>query len=137
MAIKLLNVKVFRDQTTIVEWIRAWELPMLEAIHHNVEVVGEGVSNRTLPDPTDEYQRLLTRYGRTTNEDGSRGIPYVAAVFGQFQVGTTRLAEAMKASEVPALVETKGVWCSDPVYSPEVAEAPAPNGVADLLTAAN
>ena len=101
MTIKALELKIRRKELAeFVETFAAWELPILEAMHHTVEIVGETTWDREAPETQDEYKRLETRYGRTTNEDGSRGLPYVAAVFGQFNVGMQRLGDAIKAATV-------------------------------------
>jgi hypothetical protein len=99
MAIKCLTVKVHRSEVMEpVTTIRAWELPILEAMHVTVEVIDEAPYAIKITSADDEYARLEKVYGRTTNEDGSRGLPYVAAVYGQFQLGRNRLLEAIKGA---------------------------------------
>jgi hypothetical protein len=103
MTIKAVQVKVRRSEVIEpVAIFAAWELPILEAMHLEVAVLQELTLPRDPPDALAEYQRLETRYGRTTNEDGTRGLPFVAAVYGQFNVGQSRLADAIKAATVEA-----------------------------------
>lgn len=119
MSIKALEVRIVRNElATFVEWFPSWELPILEAMHQSATVVGQSTMDRDAPDVQDEYKRLETRYGRTTNEDGSRGLPYVAAVYGQFNVGYSRLGDAIKA----ATVETPPADASDLLGSPVTVE---------------
>lgn len=119
MSIKALEVRIVRNElATFVEFFPAWELPILEAMHQSATVIGESTTDRDAPDVQEEYKRLETRYGRTTNEDGSRGLPYVAAVYGQFNVGYSRLGDAIRA----ATVETPPADASDLLGSPVTVE---------------
>ena|SRR6266853_552696 len=120
MSIKALELRIVRNElATFVEWFPAWELPILEAMHQSVTVIGQSIfDDRNPPDVQEEYNRLQTRYGRTTNEDGSRGLPYVAAVYGQFNVGYSRLGDAIKA----ATVDTPPADASDLLASPVTVE---------------
>jgi hypothetical protein len=120
MSIKALELRIVRNElVVIVEWVPAWELPILEAMHQSVSLIGQSTfDDREPPDVQEEYKRLETRYGRTTNEDGSRGLPFVAAVYGQFNVGYSRLADAIKA----AIVETPPADASDLLSAPVTVE---------------
>lgn len=109
MAIKFLNLKIFRGEGNmhvIVEKFAAWEYPILEAVHTAVEILGEVVINRDPPEAEDEFQRLVNRYGRSENEDGSKGIPYAAAVFGQHMIGIATLRREIEKATVSAAPET-------------------------------
>lgn len=120
MSIKALEVRIVRNElVAIVEWVPAWELPILEAMHQSATVLSQSTfDDRQPPDVQEEYKRLETRYGRTTNEDSSRGLPFVAAVFGQFNVGYGRLGDAIKA----ATVETPPADASDLLAAPTTVE---------------
>ena len=101
MTIKAVEVKIRRSELTEpVAIYSVWELPILEAAHIQVTVLRELEISRTPPDAQDEYTRLENRYGRTVNEDGSRGLPYVAAIYGQFNAGVQKLADAIKHATV-------------------------------------
>lgn len=104
--LKMKQVMIRRDAALIIpQTVAAWEVPLLEAAHDNVTTEGETTLDRAAPDAQDEYRRLETKYGRSENEDGSRGQPYVAAVYGHVNGGgVARLAEAIKAAtfEAPA-----------------------------------
>lgn len=107
MAIRKLKLKVVRSQMhQIVADFPEWEKPILEAMHEAVEVLGEVVVNRDPPNPAEEYERLTRRYGRSENEDGSRGIPYVGAVYGQHGPGIAALGRAIKEATVDAAPES-------------------------------
>lgn len=108
MAIKYLKLKVHRSEMhTVIRDFPEWEMPILEAMHGTVEVEGKPlIVNRAPPDAQDEYARLERRYGRQENEDGSKGIPYVAAVYGQHGVGVARLKQAIEAGTVEDAPET-------------------------------
>ena len=142
MAIKILTIKVHRSEVTeIPTTIRAWELPILEAMHQTVEVIDEVPYTLIIRNVEDEYQRLQTVYGRTTNEDGSRGLPYVAAVYGQFQLGRQKLAEAIKAATVDEPSAPKGpvpysnLPSADGQPTDGTPTGPAPAEATDLLGA--
>jgi hypothetical protein len=98
---KFVEILIKRDAIlAIPAKVATWELPIIEAAHEGVEVVSEFTFDRPPPDVTDEFERLSQRYGRSENEDGSRGLPYVQAVYGQHGVGLGRLADAIKAATV-------------------------------------
>jgi hypothetical protein len=98
---KFVEILIKRDTAlAIPAKVAAWELPLIEAAHAGVEVLNEAVVDRPPPDVKDEFERLSQRYGRSENEDGSRGLPYVQAVYGQHGVGLGRLADAIKAATV-------------------------------------
>lgn len=101
MAIRYLKVKVIRSELhQVVSDFPEWEIEILEAIHQGVERLGEIVRNEVAPDAEDEFERLKNRYGRSENEDGSRGIPYVASVYGQHNVGINSLRRAIEKATV-------------------------------------
>lgn len=101
MAIKYVKCKVIRSELhQVVDNYPEWEVEILEAIHQGVERLGDMVHNRAAPDAEDEFERLNKRYGRSENEDGSRGIAYVAAVYGQHNVGVNSLRRAIGKATV-------------------------------------
>lgn len=101
MAIKYVKVKVIRSEMhQVIDNYPEWEIEILEAIHQAVERLGEITYNIAAPDALDEFERLKNRYGRSENEDGSRGIPYVASVYGQHNVGVTALRRAIEKAVV-------------------------------------
>jgi len=109
MAIKFVKVRVHRGEGNIhqvVDNFAAWEVPILEAVHTAVEVLGEIVVNRAPPEAADEYGRLEARYGRSENDDGSKGIPFVAAVYGQHAVGVAALRREIAAATTEDAPET-------------------------------
>lgn len=87
--------------------VPAWELDILGAIHARREegpnILGEQwVERDEAPDARGEFARLEQRYGRTLNEDGSKGAPWVAAVYGNQMSGAgSRLASAIAAAVQP------------------------------------
>jgi hypothetical protein len=101
MAIKYVKCKVIRSEMhKVVDNYPEWEVDILEAIHEAVERLGDIVHNVEPPNAEDEYERLKNRYGRSENEDGSRGIPYVATVYGQHNVGISALRRAIEKATV-------------------------------------
>jgi hypothetical protein len=87
------------ENTTIRKDVPAWEVPVLEAVHGDVTVIDDlSVSSPIGPNANDEYMRLSNLYKNTKNEDGSQGVPFVAAVYGQFQQGIEALGEAIAKS---------------------------------------
>lgn len=96
--------------------VPVWELPILEAIHAGaVETRDTLLVDRPVPDNCDEFTRLAQRYGNVTADDGSlTTLPYVASVYGQFGVGTDRLAKAIAdATIVETPVELTEIIVSD------------------------
>jgi len=101
MQTRFAEVIIQRDAAlAIPQKVPAWELPLLEAVHPTVEVVKEFVFDRKPPEAEDEFSRLRTKYGRSENEDGSKGLPFVEAVYGQHGVGIGRLRDAIQAATV-------------------------------------
>lgn len=101
--LKFMKVEIRRNEShTLPLEVAAWEVPILQAVHGDVEVIEEKLVDREAPDAADEFARLANRYGQVRNEDGGKGIPYVASVYGNFGPGTATLARAIKA----AVVET-------------------------------
>lgn len=97
--IRHVIVEIRRNEgATIQNSFAQWEIPVLRAVHgvDAVKEVGERLVDRELPDPADEFQRLMNRYKRSRNEDGSKGTPYVHQVYGEF--GEQKLAEAIQAA---------------------------------------
>lgn len=92
MGIRYIKAKVVRSEMhTIIRDFPEWEIPILEAMHQSVEKLGEIVVNRDAPNADEEYDRLERRYSRSENEDGSRGIAYVATIYGQHGAGRIAL----------------------------------------------
>lgn len=101
MAIKYVKCKVIRSEMhKVVDNYPEWEVDILEAIHEAVERLGDIIQNVDAPSAEEEFERLKNRYGRSENEDGSRGIPYVATVYGQGNVGVRALALAIRKATV-------------------------------------
>src|ERR1700752_1819964 len=104
--LKYVKALVQRNELTVLEVIvPEWELPILRALHEQgVTVLGDELVNREAPAANDEFERLSQRYKSMTNDDGSQGIPFFAAVYGQFGVGTENLRKAIAGAtvEVPA-----------------------------------
>lgn len=71
-----------------------WEIPVLQVLHgDSLKVISQVIVERSIPNPSDEFQRLATRYG-PKNED----VPAVGAVYGQFGPGVTALRNEMRDS---------------------------------------
>lgn len=101
--VRYKNVSVQRSELmTIVRSVPEWVVPILGAVHGTDKVVelGEEFVDRDLPPAREEASRLEILYGRSENEDGSKGIPFVAAVYGQNMMGLNHLDAAMKAAIV-------------------------------------
>lgn len=107
MAIRILRVRITRSELHTLEVdVPAWEAPILEAMHQAASVVGESIATkREAPEVQDEYLRLENRYRRQTEEDGSQGLPWVAAVYGQHQVGYSNLRKEIEMATVDVVAE--------------------------------
>lgn len=79
----------------------AWELPILQAVHAEVTVIGEVFLNREPPPAEDEYIRLTTMYKDSADAGGNKGPPYVAMVYGTHQAGIKALRAAIEAATIP------------------------------------
>lgn len=89
----IATVRMSEVSTHRIE-VPRWEIPVLQAIHGNdLQVVGNVVVKRAIPEPSDEFQRLATRYGPKNEK-----TPAVAAVFGNFGPGTAALRNAIRDS---------------------------------------
>jgi hypothetical protein len=103
MKVRFAKIDIKRSElTTIHREVPAWELPILKAIHGfvNVAVLENTVRDAVVPDAETEFERLKGRYGRSRNEDGSVGMPFVEAVYGQFASGVMQLERNMEAATV-------------------------------------
>ena len=110
--IKGYLLRVRRNESVTVEAsYPAWERAIIEAVHPETSVVREVTIDRAPPIAEDEYVRLENRYKHTTEENGSKGVSFVAAVYGQYQGGMQRLQEAIDAA---AVVETADSLMGDP-----------------------
>jgi hypothetical protein len=101
--IKFCTIEVRRNESTTVRTIvPAWEVPLLQALHGqiNVNILESTVRTAEVPDAEAEFQRLENRYGRTRQEDGSVGMPYAQAVFGQFMPGIMTLERMIETATV-------------------------------------
>ena len=99
--LKYVDLLLKRDSALhIPETVGAWEVPILEAVFPEVEVKREFLITRDAPVVEDEFARLSNRYGRSENEDGSKGLPFVEAVYGQHGIGHNRLKAAIEAATV-------------------------------------
>lgn len=106
--IRYARVTIQRSELHTCETaVPLWEVPILEAIHGSREagntaitVHGETLVEREPPDPADEFTRLSNRYRKAKGEDGSFSMPFVAAVYGQFGVGTAALGRAIQEATV-------------------------------------
>lgn len=105
--------------------IPQWEIPLLQSRHlpGSVTTLKEVLVNRAAPEADAEYTRLADRYKAVTNEDGSKGLPLVATVYGQFGVGQVNLQRAIQEAFVAETAKPVDV-------------ALPPNDYADLLDAA-
>lgn len=101
-SIKVATLRIVKNELcTLQETVPLWEVPLLEALHGTVETLSQSVqSGRDAPEAADEYTRLENRYQRTRNEDGSFGIPTVAAVYGQHGAGISMLKRAIAEATV-------------------------------------
>jgi hypothetical protein len=79
-----------------------WEFPILQAVHGPEAMTQDGgaVIEKKNLSAEGEYERLERRYKYSEDENGNRGPPYVAAVYGQFATGISNLRRAMEAATV-------------------------------------
>ena len=106
--IRYVRLNIRRSELHTVEVaVPAWEVPIIEAMHGKpdegetaVTVLGDTLIEKKPPRPADEYTRLANRYKDAKNDDGSKSLPYVSAVYGQFGVGQGALASAIRAATV-------------------------------------
>lgn len=84
------------QETSVPEW----EVPILDAVHSGAVARMEDVFiyRDQPPSAEDEFRRLENRYRNTVNEDGSRGLPYVVSVYGQYGIGVAALNTAIQAA---------------------------------------
>lgn len=107
MSIKYVSVKIPRSELcTIQEDVPAWEVPILQALHDQATVVGATTREVETPEAADEYARLEQRYPRSVTDDGSIGMPVVAAVYGQHAPGVANLARTIAVSVVTGALPT-------------------------------
>lgn len=101
--IRCIRADIRKDEhTTLPVAVPEWEIPILEVVHgpDNVKVVGEKLIARDPPDARDEFVRLTNRYGKSENDDGTKGPYFTHIVFGQ--LGQSKLEEAIARAIVAA-----------------------------------
>lgn len=80
--------------------VPAWEIPLLESLYA-IEVKGEVAVDRDPPEPEAEYDRLERKYREFRDENGDyTGETVVGAVYGRFQAGIAKLADAISAAVI-------------------------------------
>lgn len=95
--IRAKKVEIRKSElASMVKVVPAWEAPLLAAMWEDgYRELADVVIDREPPEAADEYRRLETVYRLSENDDGSKGAPYVAAVYGQFGPGTAALKRAI------------------------------------------
>ncbi len=93
--IKGYLLRVRRNESVTIESaFPAWERHILESVHPETSVVREIEMNRAPPPAEEEFVRLENRYRQTTNEDGSKGSSFVAAIYGHANGGGIQKLQA-------------------------------------------
>jgi hypothetical protein len=101
--IRHIRLEIRKDEhTTLPVSVPEWELPILEVVHgpDNVKHVGEKLVDRQPPEAHDEFVRLTNRYGKSEQDDGTKGPYFTHIVWGQ--LGKAKLEEAIQAAVVAA-----------------------------------
>lgn len=107
---KYTRVQLNRSETTTITLdVPPWEVAVLAAVNgeDRVQIIGETPVNKMLPDPAAEFDRLVTRY----KHSGDNETPFVAAVYGVGQRGVEALAKEIEKARAAAHVA--------PVQTPE------------------
>ncbi len=117
--IRFRKLKVEISPQTILEvGVPEWEVPIMRLVHTKenpdgsttdaVEDLGEILIDRPVSDANSEFVRLSNKYGRFENDNGTKGLPYVAMVFGQSGIGQAKLQreidKAVVSSDVDGLL---------------------------------
>lgn len=140
---KEIRIRMRDGACILTKQVPAWELPVLQAVW------GDGVTElrdiivEIVKPPTSqgEFDRLARVYSFERDEGGSKGMPFVEAVYGQHGAGVGRLKAAMLASiaDQSAVVTPRE---APPVLNSELAEAikvpvletrPTAEAAADLI----
>jgi len=105
--LRYVKVSIRRSElATVQKDMPMWELPLVESIFPSgVEVLEEFYLDGNTPKAQDEYERLNSVYRQSVEDDGSRGIAHVAAVYGQFGPGTQALRRAIAENTVAEVPE--------------------------------
>jgi hypothetical protein len=132
ITVRNVMVTIVRDtMTTIPKIVRPWEVPMLEEIHGQEQVLVNGAVEKEideLPDAQEEFDRLVQTYG--TNGDTKN--PYVQIVYGNGRAGVKALEEAIEASANGDVEAAQAVYAGDKAAK-ELGEARSKRGV-DMKT---
>lgn len=103
MKVKFHTVDIRRSELSVIRvTVTAWELPILKAVHGNLNVtpISESALLAEPPQAEAELERLTGRYGRERREDGSQGVPFAEAVYGQHAAGVMSLQRQIDAAVV-------------------------------------
>ena len=107
---KYARVQLNRSETTTFTLdVPAWEVPVLAAVNGEDRVIpiGETPVSKPLPEPSVEFDRLVTKY----KTDPASGQAYVEQVYGVGQRGVSALAKEIAKARADASVP--------PVQTPE------------------
>lgn len=103
MKIKYVKLRVRTQSGASEQTLRVpeWEVPILQSIHDETEVMGDVCVEREALSVSNEMNRLVSAYGAERKEGGFTGVPYAEAVFGSGIIGIQNLKRIMQAAVLP------------------------------------
>jgi len=106
-----VEVRLQSGAAVMRKMVPAWETPILQAIHPEVQIIRDVVEDREPPSVSGEMGRLIAAYGAEREEGGITGITFAESVYGKHAIGLESLRGAMQRAVLPR---------STPVTPPEV-----------------
>lgn len=98
---KEVRIRMRDGASIITKRVPSWEVPVLQAVWPETQELRDTVGERESVSVSGEFGRLMAVYGSESNEGGERGLPHVAAVYGQHGAGQAALRAAIQAAVLP------------------------------------
>jgi hypothetical protein len=103
---KEIRIRMQSGASEVAKRVPEWEVPVIQAIHPEITEIRDTCHEMAGPvSVSREYDRLREAYGAERAEGGTKGIPYVEAVYGQHAAGHNALKQAMLTARLPESTE--------------------------------
>jgi hypothetical protein len=99
---KEIRIRMGGGTSEVSKRVPEWEVPVIQALHVEVTEVRDTCHDtEETPSVSGEFGRLREAYGAERVEGGTKGLPYVEAIYGQHGAGLAALRRAMEGARLP------------------------------------
>lgn len=96
-----LEIRMQSGASSVRKSVPLWEVPVLQAIHDEIQIIRDIVVEQDPPSVSGEMGRLINAYGAEREEGGITGIAYAESVYGKHAIGLESLRNVMQRSVLP------------------------------------